>query len=162
MRWIVDRQIGVLDRGVAWVREMLANRDISRVDWLESTSDAAASAERTADAGIRLATEESDTGSASKCQGRFRGRWSAIPDRCIGITTERGPRFPRIAAPRVTAETNAPGASGNGYSPGTCYVRCRRGSCLSERMRCFTSCATHARLAGGMGRTRPTSSRSDS
>jgi hypothetical protein len=34
MRWIVDRQIGVLDRGVAWVREMLANRDISRVDWL--------------------------------------------------------------------------------------------------------------------------------
>ena len=77
----------------------------------ESTSAAAPSVERTADAGIRIVTEERDTGLACKCRGRFRGRWSATPNLSTATTTE--PEFLTAAASPVTVATTTPVVSGN-------------------------------------------------
>ena len=161
MRRIVDRQIGLNNSGVEWVRQSLASRDTSRIDWMRI--DFGRGAKRGAYGRCWYPARDRGKGYRISVQvpspfpwtmerytkPPYRDRdetWPEIPDDC------------RLAGYYRDDRT---GREWQQLTAGTCSVRFRKGSCSSAHMKCFTSRGTHAKLPGGTGRTWLTSWRSN-
>ena len=115
MRWIVDRQIGLNNSGVEWVRQLLASRDTSRIDWLRI--DFGRGAKRGAYG--RCWYPARDRGKGYRISVQVPGPFPWTMERYTkplyrtATATKRRRIFLTAADSRVTIATTAPVVSGN-------------------------------------------------